>query len=412
MTCIYCPSVGPFTDEHVVPAGMGGDDGSWLLKDLVCGGCNTDVFSPMETKVMRASPLAIARLFRQTRSRKRGKKTAAPSIHAPLSYFDDPQSGLLLEQELGSGGQSRVWPQVNFVPPERMTVSATDAASANELIGDLGLLGDRLTVCEKLRDGLEVRYRLTLLRWDGVAYEPGEVDSAAAAPRAAIWLEPLEYPETEADGTLNARVFRRAKGPMTCRADGVEAVASLLTLIRHNHPKLVVPADAASISTDTPNIHLRQVMDPVAYDRVLVKIGVNVCAHLFGDETVRTPAFARAREYARYGTGSVVQLSTEEAKTITDAFPVLAHHHLLLIDAKAPKGGEPGRVMITMQFYGGISHSYLLAVGDAVPNAAHPIFVVVDYEANSIERHSPESFAGFAKRNGAIWRTIDLADGE
>lgn len=392
--------------------GMGGDDGRWLLKDVVCGICNTDVFSPMETKVMRASPLAIARLFRQTRSRKRGKKTAAPSIHAPLSYFDDPQSGLLLEQELGGGGQSRVWPQVNFVPPERMTVSATDAASANELVSDLGHLADLLTVCEKIRDGFEVWYRLTLLRWDGVAYEPGEIDSVAAPPRDAIWMEPLEHPETETAGTLTARVFRRAKGPMTCRADGVDSVAGLLTLIRHNHAKLVVPADAASISTDTPNIHLRQIMDPAAYDRVLVKIGVNVCAHLFGDEAVRTPAFARARDYARYGTGSVVRLPIEEAKTITDAFPVLAHRHLLFIDAKAPSGGEPGRLTITMQFYGGLSHSYLLAVGDGVPDAADPVFVVVDYEANSIERHSPESFALFARRHGAIWRAIHPADGE
>ena len=51
-------------------------------------------------------------------------------------------------------------------------------------------------------------------------------------------------------------------------------------------------------------------------------------------------------------------------------------------------------------------------VGDGVPDAAHPIFVVVDYEANSIERHSPESFALFARRHGAIWRAIHPADGE
>lgn len=274
-----------------------------------------------------------------------------------------------------------------------------------------GALADLLTLCEKLRDGVEVRYRLTFLRWDGVAYQPGEVDSAAAAPRGAVWLEPLEYPNTETTGTLTARVFRRGRGAMTCRAEDVEAVASLLTLIRQNHPKLVVPADATSISTDTPGIHLRQTMDPVAYDRVLVKIGVNVCAHLFGDAAVRTPAFASARDYARYGTGSVVQLSIEEAKKFTEAFPVLAHHHLLLVATKTPEGEKPGCVMITMQFYGGLTHSYLLAVGDVVPNAADPIFVVVDYEANVIERHTPESFSRFAKRNGATWRPIDLAGG-
>lgn len=408
MTCIYCPSAGPYTDEHVIPAGMGGDDSGWLLKDVVCGSCNTVVFSPLETKVMRASPLSIARLFLQSRTRKRGKKTSGPSIHAPISYFDDPQSGLLLEQELGGGGQSRVWPQINFVPPERMVVSATDLKSANELTGDLGAL----TVCEKTREGLEVRYLLTPLRWDGVAYEAGESDGAAAPPRDAIWLEPLEYPETKTAGTLTARVFRRAKGPITCRADCVGGVASLLTLIRHNHAKLVVPAGTTSIGTEMPSIHLRQAMDPVAYDRVLVKIAVNVCAHLFGDEAVRTSAFARAREYARYGKGSIVQLPVEDAKRVTATFPAFPHHHLLLVDVKAPSAGEPGRVMITMQFYGGVVHSYLIALGDAVPSSADPIFVVVDYEANSIERHSPGGFAQFAKRNGARWResAFDLDD--
>lgn len=382
---------------------MGGDDAGWLLKDVVCGVCNTEVFSPLETKIMRASPLAIARLFMQTRSRKRGKRTAAPSIHAPLSYFDDPDSGLLLEQELGSGGQSRVWPQVNFVPPERMTVSATDVASANALIAELASLADLLTICEKTRDGLEVRFRLTPLTWDGGAYEVGEASDVAVAPRDAVWLEPLEYPETETAGILTARVFRRAKGPMSCRAEDVEGVASLLSLIRHNDAKLLVPAGTTSISTDTPGIHLRQVMDAAAYDRVLVKVGVNLCAHLFGDDAVRTPAFARARDYARYGTGSVVQLPVEQTKVMTAAFPVLPHHHLMMIDAKAPSAGDPGRVMIVMQFYGGLVHAYLIAVGDLVPTSPEPIFVVVDYEANSIQRLSPEGFAGFARGSGAVW---------
>src|SRR4051794_23745756 len=43
-TCIYCDSKGPFSEEHVVPAGLGGDDRDWLLKDCVCAKCNTTVF--------------------------------------------------------------------------------------------------------------------------------------------------------------------------------------------------------------------------------------------------------------------------------------------------------------------------------------------------------------------------------
>jgi hypothetical protein len=51
--CIYCGIGGPFSDEHVVSAGLGGDDDEWLLKGCVCRACNTDVFSKLEMKAQR-----------------------------------------------------------------------------------------------------------------------------------------------------------------------------------------------------------------------------------------------------------------------------------------------------------------------------------------------------------------------
>ena len=78
--CIYCGSQGPFTDEHVVCAGLGGDDNEWLLTDCVCDVCNTEIFSKLETKFLRASPVAIARLFLQPRTRNQSGKTGAPSV--------------------------------------------------------------------------------------------------------------------------------------------------------------------------------------------------------------------------------------------------------------------------------------------------------------------------------------------
>lgn len=58
--CIYCDGAGPFSDEHVVCAGLGGDDKRFLLVNVVCARCNTDVFSPLELEALRSSPLAIA----------------------------------------------------------------------------------------------------------------------------------------------------------------------------------------------------------------------------------------------------------------------------------------------------------------------------------------------------------------
>jgi len=107
MTCIYCPSEGPFSDEHVIPAGLGGDDVHWLLKDCVCRVCNTEIFSKLETKFLRISPMAIARLFVQPQTR-----SGTPSVQPTITYHHDARSGLLLEAELGPGGAPKILPQL------------------------------------------------------------------------------------------------------------------------------------------------------------------------------------------------------------------------------------------------------------------------------------------------------------
>ena len=412
VTCIYCSSLGPFTDEHVVPAGLGGDDRGWLLKDVVCAVCNTKVFSPLETKVMRSSPLAMARLFLQSRSRGRGAKTATPSIQAPVGYFADPDSGLLLEQELGHRGQSTIHPQVIVVPPNMISVTGTDVASVNELVAELGALADVLTICEKTRDGLEVRFQLTPLKWDGHRYLAGTASGEAKAPRDAIWLEPLERPATKPSGLLTPRAFRRAKGPMVCRAGNVEDAARLLGFIRTNSDALVVPAGTKTKVTETPGIHLRQNMDGVAYNRVLTKIAFNLCAHLFGADAVRAPAFDAARDYARLGTGRTKELPDDLAKQLADRYPRLPHHHLMIVKGDPPVTGRAGHLTVFMQFYGGLFHAAVVAEGTAgIPAPPDETYVVVDYEANAISRFTSGDFARFVLASVAVLPGLDeMAD--
>ncbi len=346
---------------------------------------------------MRSSPLAIARLFLQSRSRNRGGRTTAPSIQAPVSYFDDPETGLLLEQELRGRGQPTVFPQVIVVPPNQMTVTATDVPAANKLVDELGSLPDLVTICVKERDGPEVRFHLTPLTWRDNRYSVSEAIGQAKAPRDAIWLEPLERPATNPGATLTPRVFRRTKGPLVCRAGSVEDAARLLTFIRLNHSDLVVPSGTPATSTETPGIHIRQSMDVAAYDRVLTKIGVNLCAHLFGIGAVRTSAFDAARNYARTGAGGVRRWPIELAKSHTDRFPRLPNHHVMVVMVNPPSAGQAGHVAVLMQFYGGLADALIVAKGDTgIPNCPDPIFVVVDYEANVISIFSVEEFAIFA----------------
>ena len=188
--CIYCGSPGPFTDEHAVSAGLGGDDSAWLLKGCVCRVCNTDVFSKLETKFLRSSPVALARLFLQPRSRNRGGKSTPPSVQPKTSYIRDPDSGILLEAVLGAGGSGEVLPQLVVVDKTQIAVTGKDASTAAAFLTELQtVLADAVTLIEKTREGFEVAYEVTPLIWEDDAYVPGETAISARPPKAGVWVE-------------------------------------------------------------------------------------------------------------------------------------------------------------------------------------------------------------------------------
>jgi hypothetical protein len=74
-----------------------------MLKDCVCGECNTKVFSKLEVKFLRSSPVAIARLFHQKRTRGRGGKTGAPTLNTRQNLLGDRAKGIFLNQDLQQG---------------------------------------------------------------------------------------------------------------------------------------------------------------------------------------------------------------------------------------------------------------------------------------------------------------------
>jgi len=90
MTCLFCNSVGPFTDEHVVPASLGNDD--LVLVNEVCAECNDHFGRKVEAPVLSKSPLAFWRTFLGIRTRRgrqpsvdlsqpAAQKGRLPSIH-------------------------------------------------------------------------------------------------------------------------------------------------------------------------------------------------------------------------------------------------------------------------------------------------------------------------------------------
>lgn len=402
--CIYCGSLGPFTDEHVIPAGLGGDDRNWLLKDCVCGHCNTQIFSKLETKVLRASPIALARLFLQSRTRARGSKTGVPSIQAQVSYYEDEGSKVLLEQELRAGGQPVILPQLLFLPPEVLSLVVADVDTAKAFMATLRVaLSDEVYLIEKVREGHEVRYYATRLIWQHDAYVATSREGGSKPPRqGAIWFEPAERPVTTRDGfSLPPRIYQRAAGQLICRARERDHISILLTIVRQNQATVIVPDQAQPKATYAPHLHQRMSVDLQAHDRVLVKIGINLCAYLFGADFVRNTAFDSAREYAKSGKGGVYKVPADKAARFQNAFgPELAHHHVLMLMPGPGKAHDKACVVLLSRFYGGPIGSTRLAQFDGpAPQLTEPVVVVVDYQAQTVSRMSLEAFAAFAVAN-------------
>ena len=404
--CIYCGSPGPFSDEHAVSAGLGGDDSAWLLKDCVCRVCNTDIFSKLETKFLRSSPVALARLFLQPRTRDKGSKTGVPSVQPKVSYTRDPQSRILLEAELGAGGSSEILPQLVIASAGQIAVTGPDAGAAAAFLSELQrALSDEVTLIEKTRDGFEVAYKVTALSWKDDVYAAGETAMLARAPKAGLWIEPPIQPETAQDGeVLLPRMFRRPAGQLVCRIDSVEHAAFFMTVLR-KIPELLDASKvgAAGTTHDRPGFHQRYIMDMTVHDRVLTKIGLNLVAKLLGLDLIRKPAFDAAVAYAREGEGAVRKLPPESSVQLTEMLgPALPdRHNLALLPVPRPDGGCGLAFMARL--YGGPAEVIQLAeFEEPIPGLGRPITILVDYVNHKIEQPTiEESAIEAARKKGA-----------
>ena len=182
----------------------------------------------------------VGRLFLQPRTWDKGSKTGVPSVRPKASYIRDPDTGNLLEAELGAGGSSEVLPQLLIVNAGQIAVTGRDAGTAAAFLSELQKsLSDDVTLIEKTRDGFEVAYQTTPLIWKDDAYAPGRAATHARPPKTGLWMEPLIRPETAQDGEAwLPRIFRRPAGQLVCRADAAEHAAFFLTVLR-NAPELL-----------------------------------------------------------------------------------------------------------------------------------------------------------------------------
>jgi hypothetical protein len=385
-TCIYCGQLGPFTDEHIFPAGLGGDDRRFLLKNLVCRSCNTDVFSKLEAKFMRNSPVALARVFLQARGARQGKNVSIPKFETSSNTVSDPKTGCLLEAELQVGGKPVVLPQI-VMTQDQLGCTGPDAPSVKSFLERLtARLGEKVQTVEKQKQMDSTVYTVTKLSWSEGSYKSPAIEHLSQPPSDGIWIEGLSSSSTHAE----ARFFLRPAGQIVLRVDGAEQAVEWLTLAKSHLPTLSKTNLPASSTIRQPSMHIGMSVDLDAYSRVLAKIGMNFVVHAYGDEYCRHPAFDDIKVRILSGNESVpMGVDGQHGSNFGEIFSAIGtDNHVLMLLAHDHGSGHHS-VLFVVRIFGESVHVIRLADKDApAPPIYGPIFMTIDYTNHVIELHN------------------------
>jgi hypothetical protein len=387
LRCLYCGEGGPFNDEHVFPAGLGGDD-AYLLTDVVCFECNTTRFSQLEERFMRSSPIAFPRVFLQEHGRGKGKRASTPTIHANSKILLDPTSNLGLDVEVRTGGLPIILFQMLF-SDAGIKLAGNDQVGFQDFYDALdNVLVDTLQVVEKIGKGKAARFKVTPFSWNGGTYIQHEETLVTKLPANAIWR--TSFPE---DGHAYCpRLFQRLEGELLLRVHDADNIGSLLGLARKCLPGARGTAAIDTPVTD-PSLHIDLAMDFASYPRVVAKIGMNLAAHVFGDAMIRDTAFDEMKQAILTGQLGPQLAPQVESNRYQPIFASVPHRFHVMALAAHPIGNGRCVLVFVLKLYGGPIHTIALSRNAPLPETELPVFFTVEYNDRRMERFSARAFS-------------------
>ncbi|MQA18455.1 hypothetical protein [Rugamonas rivuli] len=381
--CIYCGLQRPFNDEHVFPAGLGGDDRAFMLRGLVCETCNSETFSRMEAGLMRNSPEAFARIHSQPQGRKRKKSNGGPKFQPESITIFLPEGGDA-EAEIRAGGQVALLPQFSL-RENQVKGQGSEASELKQFATGLqtifredSLLLVTKTACE---DG--VHYDTLTYQWDGICYQEAGRSVSSKPPELCIWKD--QRPNDDVPDRPH-RIFRRSGGQIVLRTGDKGTDSQFLTILRRNCQQVTGAANNAGPGTSITGAPIMVQMSASFIDRerVLAKIGLNLCAHVFGGSFVRQECFDEIKLSILTGAKPIAcrdhhpqHLDGQDMiARILSATP--PRHHLCMLTAGPLPGGAVA-IVFAIQLYGGVLTAVTLTESASFSLSGTPIFLLVDY---------------------------------
>lgn len=387
-TCVYCDNSGPFSDEHLFPAGLGGDDTRFLLKNLVCKECNEVRFSKIEASFMRSSPNAFARVLLQEHSRRRGSKVSKPRMDSRMTTVV-LEDGTVAEAEIHTKGQPKMLMQ--FLLHRNGDVGFTGGESGNPRAFldkvRTTLSAERIETVRKIHSGAGNTYSIESFFWDGVGYIRSGQHTGESPPKSCVWIEPLTD-SRQSDNFASPRLFQKSTGQLILRASQDDAVVTLLGQARRGALATTLPDPLSYRDSPNPVVQTSITIDLGHYQRTYAKIAMNFLIYIFGEHYARHHAFNRVKNGIVFG-NPVVRTGQQNRDTFSH---VPSDRHIVTIFSSKSRAGRYA-VMALIRLYGGLTTTVLLSQNAPKPVTTDPMFMVIHYNSHRIELMGLRSFA-------------------
>lgn len=381
--CIYCSKPNQFTDEHVFPAGMGGDDQNYLISKGVCGHCNTKVFSAFEATLMRRSLIALARAIHQPKSRN-GKNSTYDPIEANIVHED----GRELESSYTEGFRAEVLPQLIY-NGETIDSAAANKKDLYQFIDELidFFQAETIILTEKKSQKGKTKFILHSYNLYGSTYKLSEKRGVDKPPKHCLWIQ---HASSKQDGSVKSpRIYRRAKGQIVVKASDFSKIGTMLFRVRSTLPTILQDSLQVNAKEHAPPMITTTCLGWSSdCDRAIAKIGINFIAYQEGLETARHPSLSPIKNFILhreplFQTGFLIN-----EKYRNQAFgSIPEHHHCVALSiSRNPNGMLTANV--SMVLYGTTGLSVNLCMNGVTKNKLTINYYLINYLENKITRHS------------------------
>ena len=286
MSCVYCGSSGPFTDEHVLSRSLAGSGEDWVLRDLVCSECNA-LFSGYE-RAWTSSPLiALARISSGPAGRERKGQAyqVHPSEHIFMTAVADPIS---YEVDILRGLEPRLRPQWIMSGGKMKTCASelSDAERFNVAINNFWT-NKEITLQKRSRKS-EMQFRVAVLSLEeGFCFVRLELRSKPVD----VWLD--RFP-SGFSGKPDPRVSVDAHGRLRFRVKKLRDMAQLLNCALSES---VFTSEGGTFVGGTYTVGIRSVHDQDKVSRAVAKTVVNYAVDQFGGSWIAAKEFRPILDY-------------------------------------------------------------------------------------------------------------------